>query len=52
MTDTAEGELAREQHYVSGLYERLDALRAETLDELDAYRVAGLERVEETAKRS
>ncbi|MDH2445035.1 AAA family ATPase [Amnibacterium sp. CER49] len=41
MTDTAEGELAREQHYVSALYERLDALRAETFDELERTRRAG-----------
>ncbi|MGN6741923.1 MAG: HelD family protein, partial [Amnibacterium sp.] len=41
MTDTSETELGREQQYVAGLYERLDALRSETAAELERTRRAG-----------
>ncbi|HEV7624236.1 MAG TPA: AAA family ATPase [Amnibacterium sp.] len=41
MTDTSETELHREQRYVAGLYDRLDALRRETAAELERTRRAG-----------
>jgi DNA helicase IV len=41
VTDTTDSELRREQHYVAGLYERLDELRAETADELERTRRTG-----------
>src|SRR5919202_5048731 len=41
MTSRSDSELAREQRYVAGLYERLDALRAETADQLERTRRAG-----------
>ncbi|RIX31443.1 HelD family protein [Amnibacterium setariae] len=41
MTDVADAELAREQRYVSGLYVRLDALRAQLLAELERVRRGG-----------
>jgi DNA helicase IV len=41
MTDVADAELAREQRYVSGLYTRLDVLRAELVAELERVRRGG-----------
>jgi DNA helicase IV len=41
VTDTSETELHREQRYVAGLYDRLDALRRETAAELERTRRAG-----------
>jgi DNA helicase IV len=41
MTDVADAELSREQRYVSGLYTRLDTLRAELLGELERVRRGG-----------
>jgi hypothetical protein len=41
MTDVADAELAREQRYVSGLYARLDVLRAELVAELERVRRGG-----------
>ena len=41
MTDVADAELGREQRYVSGLYARLDALRAEAAGELERVRRGG-----------
>jgi DNA helicase IV len=41
MTDVADAELAREQRYVSGLYARLDVLRAELIAELERVRRGG-----------
>ena len=41
VTDAADAELAREQGYVSGLYTRLDVLRAELVAELERVRRGG-----------
>jgi DNA helicase IV len=41
MTSRSDSELAREQTYVAALYERLDALRAETVDQLERTRRGG-----------
>jgi DNA helicase IV len=41
MTSRSDSELAREQRYVADLYERLDALRAETVDQLERTRRTG-----------
>jgi DNA helicase IV len=41
MTSRSDSELAREQRYVADLYERLDALRAETADQLERTRRTG-----------
>jgi DNA helicase IV len=41
MTSRSDSELAREQRYVARLYERLDALRAETADQLERTRRTG-----------
>jgi DNA helicase IV len=41
VTDAADAELAREQRYVTGLYSRLDVLRAELVVELERVRRGG-----------
>lgn len=41
MSQTTDSELDREQRYVAGLYARLDALRAETAEQLERTRRAG-----------